>query len=68
MTDAIYKTGTKKVDHRTFGGKIYESDFNTNFSGKKNLRRSSIAERIAEDERFDNFCKRNRETNTKQTF
>ena len=42
--------------HRTFGGLIYESDFDTNhptnFAGGK----SAVAERIAGDWHFDRLC------------
>lgn len=60
MTDATYKTETFKIDHRIFGGEIYQSDFNTNYSGKKNLKWSPIAGRIAKDKKeFDELCKKN---------
>lgn len=42
-------------NHNTFGGNIYDSDFNTDCPTTL----SSIAARIASDCRFDQQCKRN---------
>lgn len=42
-----------QVDHSTFGGKLYDYDFDTNYQFSKNL-----AERIASDWKFDKDCKR----------
>lgn len=65
MTVTINKTTIYKSDHSTFGGVIYENDFNTNFSKEKRLNRSagsSIASRIERDKRFDEQCRRLYET------
>ncbi len=43
------------MDHRTFGGRIYHSDFT------KKATLAEIAERIASDRRFDLECRRNAE-------
>ena len=51
-------TGIFKVDHRTFGGRIYEYDFETEFAGN-NKTESSLAGRIFSDWRFDEQCKKN---------
>ena len=44
-------------DHNTFGGTLYNSDFDTTYSGTHN-----IASRIAADMKFDKMCKKNYET------
>ena len=36
MPNEFYRTGNYKVDHATFGGLIYQSDFNTDYSGNTN--------------------------------
>ena len=43
-------------DHNTFGGTLYDSDFDTTYSGTHN-----IASRIAADMKFDQMCKKNYE-------
>lgn len=48
------KTTTYKSNHNTFGGLIYPSDFYTNCKGN-----SGIADRITQDQRFDESCKHN---------
>ena len=49
--------------HRTYGGEIYPSDFDTENSGGPRGRAGSfIASRIASDSRFDEQCLRNDET------
>lgn len=48
-----YTTTRNYADHSTFGGLIYNYDFD----GYNSL--SSIAERIASDWKFDNTCKQN---------
>lgn len=53
MTEAFNKNRKYKVDHSTFGGIIYSSDFNTN-----NLTSRNIAQRIVNDKNFDEQCKR----------
>lgn len=59
MPKEFYRTGSYNVDHTTFGGYIYPSDFNNDYSGKLNTNGSTIASRIASDWRFDNSCKKN---------
>ena len=44
-----------KRNHRTFGGIIYPSDFDTEYGSPGN-----IAERIESDRKFDNQCLKNR--------
>lgn len=60
MTKTIYKTGIRDIDHATFGGIIYPSDFNTNCKGKNNANGSPIANRIINDWKFDEQCRKNR--------
>lgn len=46
--------------HTLFGGLIYQSDFETDGSKRKNhTGESVIARRIASDQRFDEQCRRN---------
>lgn len=52
MTD-FYKTGIFNIDHSTFGGIIYPSDFETTYRGNDNLHGSTIAQRIISDKKFD---------------
>lgn len=59
MTEFYYKNRNYKIDHRTFGGIIFPSDFNTEMGGKHNTKGSSIASRIISDRNFDKYCKRN---------
>ena len=62
MPKEFYRTGNYKVDHATFGGLIYQSDFNTDYSGNTNANGSSIAARIASDWIFDESCKKGNNT------
>lgn len=50
-------TGTHNVNHSTFGGIIYPSDFNTNHAQKGSCMTSSIAKRIVGDWIFDRQCR-----------
>lgn len=43
-------------NHNTFGGRIYNSDFDTSYPETHN-----IASRIAADMKFDEMCKKNYE-------
>ncbi len=58
MTE-IYTTGNYNVDHTTFGGEIYLSDFETDYRGKDNRNGSFIAKRIVSDLNFDKQCRKN---------
>lgn len=49
MTNKYYRTETFDKNHKHFGGKIYLSDFNTDYRGKESTNGSSIASRIASD-------------------
>lgn len=51
--------GIYEVDHTKFGGLIYQSDFNTDYIRKDNAKGSTIASRIAKDQRFDQQCQKN---------
>ena len=42
--------------HRTFGGLIFESDFNTEYRGRTE-KQSPAAKRIVAARRFDNQCR-----------
>ena len=63
MPKEFYRTGNYKVDHATFGGLIYQSDFNTDYSGNS-TNGSSVAAKIASDWRFDESCKKSKSTIT----
>lgn len=61
MTGTITKKiNSKNKSNYSFGGEIYQSDFNTEYSGKSNFE-SSIASRIMSDWRFDKMCQQNSE-------
>ncbi len=64
MTD-FYTTVNYKPNHSTFGGIIYQSDFETDYRGKDNKKGSSIAQRIISDRRFDEQCRKNIESRNK---
>lgn len=60
MAKSFYTTKVNQVDHRTFGGIINQSDFDTNYASKSNGERGSvIANRIMSDRNFDKMCQRN---------
>ena len=61
MPKEFYRTRNYKPDHTTFGGIIYQYDFNTDYSGNS-TNGSSIAARIASDLRFDESCKKGNNT------
>ncbi|MBS6643643.1 MAG: hypothetical protein KH366_08695 [Clostridiaceae bacterium] len=44
---------TREERHRTFGGFLYESDFNTEYKGNASENGSVTANRIASNMRFD---------------
>ena len=58
MPKEFYKTGNYEVNHTTFGGLIYASDFCTNHSGSSDTKGSVIADRIISDWKFDESCKK----------
>lgn len=55
MMTTNYKTNERQIQHASFGGTIYFSDFNTDHAN------GTIAQRIAQDWAFDMQCKRNME-------
>ncbi len=61
-----YTTRNYKPDHSTFGGIIYQSDFETDYRGKDNKNGSTIAQRIVSDHGFDERCRKNIEIRNKQ--
>lgn len=61
----FYTTGIFKVDHRTFGGTIYDSDFETDYAGKSQ-RESKVVSRIISDHKFDIECMKNIENRNKK--
>lgn len=65
MTETYYRTGIHKVDHTTFGGIIYPSDYNTEIGRNFNTKGSPIASRIISDKNFDNRCRKNIELKNK---
>lgn len=62
MSRTINRYGIYEVDHTTFGGIIYPSDYNTDNLGKNNYNGSPIANRIANDNKFDEQCRKNWES------
>lgn len=58
MTEKFNRYGIREVDHRTFGGIIYPSDFNTDSRGKNNTYGSPIAQRIVSDQKLDQRWKK----------
>lgn len=61
MTDTFNRLNVRKEDHSTFGGIIYPSDFDTNYSS------GIIAQRIISDKNFDEQCRRNIKLRNKYT-
>ncbi len=64
MSPITHKTKTRKDYHNmklhtTYGGRIYQTDFNTCYSTTHACKESSIAARIASDMRFDEMCRNN---------
>ncbi len=59
MKETFNATGTYKVNHNRFGGFVYPSDFNTDHRGKVRTNGSAIATRIANDNKFDEQCRKN---------
>ena len=53
MTNDFYSTGIYEIDHTTFGGRIYNGDYDAHTT------MSDIAARIISDMRFDKECSRN---------
>ena len=53
MTETFNRKGIYKVDHTQFGGIIYPSDFNTNYTN------GNIASRIEKDRKFDEQWRKN---------
>lgn len=53
MTEKFNRYCIREVDHCTFGGIIYPSDFNTDYRGKDNTYGSPIAKRIISDQKLD---------------
>lgn len=56
MKQQICKTGNHGADHRTFGGIICASDFNTTCRKSNCTDGSAIARRIISDLAFDKEC------------
>ena len=65
MTEKFNTTKTYKTNCTQFGGIIYLSDFNTDYRGKDNTNGSAIANRIAQDKKFDEQCRKNILSNSK---
>jgi len=55
----FYRTERFKVDHATFGGLIFLSDFETDYRSNNHQNGSSIAQRIVSDLKFDEQCRKN---------
>ncbi len=65
MQDTFYKKKADKISHTGFGGLIYASDFSTEHRGRKSINGSAIAMRIANDNKFDEHCRKNTENRHK---
>lgn len=65
MTGTIKKNryGIYETDHTRFGGKIYQSDFSTDYRGKDNNNGSQIASRIASDFQWEKKMLETKERN-----
>ncbi len=59
MQETYNRQRIMRTDHTKFGGVIYPSDFNTESRGKPRVNGSLIASRIAQDQRFDDACRKN---------
>ena len=60
-------TSSNYINYTTFGGVIYDFDFNTEYIGKSKANEgSSIARRIASDWKFDNTCSVHAENRDRQ--
>lgn len=59
MQKTYNRQSIMQTAHTTFGGIIYPSDFNTESRGKPRVNGSLTANRIAQDFRFDEECKKN---------
>lgn len=57
-TRSTLKIITREELHRSFGGYIYQSDFNNDYAGKNRMT-SPTASRIVSDSNFDNACRKN---------
>lgn len=64
MTGTFIKTERFDKEHKHLGGKIYQSDFNTDYRGKDNINGSTIASRIAADFQWEKKMLGNIEKNT----
>lgn len=62
MSRTINRYGIYEVDHSTFGGIIYPSDYNTDNLGKNNYSGSPIANRIVSDSQLEKQWRKNRES------
>lgn len=56
MTETLKRVTGYNSDHSTFGGIVYSSDFDTSYAN------GTIAERIARDAKFDQQCRKNKES------
>lgn len=64
MTHKTNRYGIYEVDRTKFGGKIYLSDFNTDYRGKDNTKGSTIASRIEADwRREEKLWKKTKDSN-----
>ncbi|MDE6601909.1 MAG: hypothetical protein K2K90_07050 [Lachnospiraceae bacterium] len=59
MQETYNRQRIMRKDHTKFGGVIYPSDFNTESRGKPRVNGSLTASRIAQDQRFDDACRKN---------
>lgn len=68
MTNTYHTSNIFHVDHSTFGGVIYPSDFETDYRRKNSQTGSAIASRIMSDLRFDRQCRQNVENRATRTI
>lgn len=59
MAEKLYTKRLSMADHTQFGGIIYSSDFHADCKRKDNMHGSTIARRIASDQKFDEKCRKN---------
>ena len=60
MTKEFYRTGNYKIDHSTYGGIINSFDFDGHCS------MANVADKIMDDLRFDEQCRKNLESRTRK--
>ena len=60
MTEEFYYVENYEIDHSTFGGSIFNGDFDAHYS------LADITERILSDMKFDEQCRKNAESRARR--